>query len=110
MRRSKRTASRREAGSAKSGSADPNDEEGDRNVLAGERDDRQCVEQFVVSEDLRERVWLSPRVDERACGVDEASCREQEDCRQPRAMRELRQSHDPDPTEGDPNYDGDPLR
>ena len=57
-------------------SADADDEERDRDVLARERADRQRVEQLVVPEHLRERVRPAKGVDDGARGVGEAAgCR-----------------------------------
>jgi hypothetical protein len=54
------------------------DEEGDRDVLAGDSDDGQCVEELVIAEHGRSRVWTSPRVDHRPGGIGESSDHEQD--------------------------------
>src|SRR6266511_2670669 len=53
------------------------DEEGDRDVLTGDCDDRQCVEELVIAEDCRGRVGPTARVDDGAGGVHEPSRYEQ---------------------------------
>ena len=70
--------------------ADAEDEERDRHVLAGERDDGEGVEQLVVAEDAWQRVWPLGRIDESACAVGEAAGREEQNRGYSFAVRELR--------------------
>jgi len=57
------------------GSVDANDEERNRDVLAGESDERKGVEELVVAEDTRHGVGLAPGVDDRARRVGDAAGR-----------------------------------
>ena len=81
------------------GLRDTDDVEGDCGVLAGEGDDRHCVEQLVIAEHARERVGSPQCVDNSAGGLREATRGDEDDRRDALAVRELREGEDADPAE-----------
>ncbi len=74
----------------RSGLAGVDEEECDRDVLAGGGDKRQRMEELVVAEHGGERVRPAPRVDDRAGRVGEPADTEQRDRRRIEPRGELR--------------------
>jgi hypothetical protein len=68
----------------------PDDEERDGHVLAGERNDRERVEKLVVTEDPRQWIWFLHPVDNSTRGVGEATGGEEDDSGDSFAVHELR--------------------
>src|SRR5439155_11774638 len=79
--------------------ADLEDEERDRDVLAGDRNNGQRVKELVVAEHTWRRVGAAPRVDDGAGRVGQSSNDEQNHRRRVEAGHQLRQRHDGDPPE-----------
>src|SRR5262245_13247093 len=85
-------------------------EESDRDVLTGDSDDRERVEELVIAEDARRGVGATTCVHDRTDGVGDSSEREQDDRRRIQSGHELWQECDSDPSKGDPRRGGEPLR
>src|SRR6266536_135644 len=80
-------------------SGDAHDEERDRDVLAGHRDDRERVEELVVTEHAWSGIRLAEGVDDGADGVGEAADEQERDRRGVEPSDELRQHDYRDPAE-----------
>ena len=74
-------------------------EERDRDVLAGDRDERERVEELVVAEDRGREPGAPERVDESTDRVGEAADAEQHDSRRTGVRPDLRHREDTDPAE-----------
>src|SRR5262245_874373 len=86
------------------------DEECDRDVLAGHGDERERMEELVIAEQGRERVRPAPHIDDRPGRVEEPSDAEQRDRRRIKTRGELRQKGDSCPAERNAEHGRDPLR
>src|SRR5205807_1441838 len=81
---------------------DADDEERDRDVMAGDRGDGQCVEELVIAEHRRQWIGAAPHVDEGAGGVGQSSNDDQDHRSWVQTCDQLRQRYDGDPTKRDP--------